>query len=222
MKNLVTMGNGRAFDIDAFAEEVMTDYPDGFAFQSAVEQHPDVTALAGSAVGTMRVVTVIEDGTPRVLYAVWKIPSPSAMSDNFWQSGSMLGAVDHVTGKVSHAITGAGLERQILEQHPVSGKSFTGFQVPHWDEITKTACEGHALFPEFGVFGWDIAVGKDGPVIIECNANPFHTLYQLAHDRGVNNPDFAPVFDRVETRAQGILKDKLAKLKEVRKETAQL
>ena len=217
-KGLIEMGNGKAFDIDAFAHEVITDYPEGFTFQSAVQQHKAVSALAGHAVGTMRVVTVIEEGVPRVLYAVWKIPSPKAMSDNFWQSGSMLGAVDAENGKVSHAITGAGLDRQILEQHPISGKSFAGFQVPHWEKVKEVANQGHSLFPEFGVFGWDIAVGEDGPVIIECNANPFHTLYQLPHDRGINNADFAPVFDRVEARTQAILKERTEQMKQLHKE----
>ena len=217
-KGLIEMGNGKAFDIDAFAEEVVNDYPEGFTFQSAVQQHKAVSALAGQAVGTMRIVTVIENSVPRVLYAVWKIPSPKAMSDNFWQSGSMLGAVDAENGKVSHAITGAGLDRAIIEQHPVSGKSFAGFQVPHWDKVKEVAQQGHSLFPEFGVFGWDIAIGEDGPVIIECNANPFHTLYQLPHDRGINNADFAPVFDRVEARTQAILKTRTEQMKKIRKE----
>lgn len=217
-KGLIEMGNGRAFDLAAFAEEVIADYPEGFTFQSAVQQHSAITALAGQAVGTMRVVTVIEKGAPRVLYAVWKIPSPKAMSDNFWQSGSMLGAVDAGTGKVSHAIAGSGLERQILEQHPVSGKSFAGFQVPHWDKVTDVACQGHSMFPEFGVFGWDIAVGQDGPVIIECNANPFHTLYQLAHDRGIKNEEFAPVFDAVSARTEALLEQRVAQMKKLRRE----
>lgn len=217
-KGLIEMGNGKAFDIDAFAAEVVNDYPEGFTFQSAVQQHKSVSALAGQAVGTMRVVTVIEDSVPRVLYAVWKIPSPKAMSDNFWQSGSMLGAVDAENGKVSHAITGSGLDREIIEQHPVSGKSFAGFQVPHWDKVKEVAQQGHSLFPEFGVFGWDIAIGEDGPVIIECNANPFHTLYQLPHDRGINNPDFAPVFDKVEARTQAILETRTEQMKKIRKD----
>jgi hypothetical protein len=217
-KGLVEMSNGKSFDIDAFAHEVLEDYPDGFTFESAVQQNKAVTAIAGPAIGTMRVVTVIEEGMPRVLYAVWKIPSPKAMSDNFWQSGSMLGAVDAESGKVSHAIAGGGLDREILEQHPVSGQSFTGFQIPHWDKVKEVACEGHIMFPEFSVFGWDIAIGEDGPVIIECNANPFHTLYQLAHDRGILNADFAPVFDKVEARTQGILKERTAQYKKQQKE----
>lgn len=131
-----------------------------------MQQHKAVSASAGQAVGTIRVVTVIEEGAPRVLYAVWKIPSPKAMLDNFWQSVSMLGAVDAEIDKVSNAITGAGLDRQIFEQHPISGKSFAGFQVPHWDRVKEVANQGHSLFPEFGIFGWDIAVGENGSVII--------------------------------------------------------
>ena len=146
------------------------------------------------------------------------VPSPKAMSDNFWQSGSMLGAVDAETGQVSHAITGAGMDRTILEQHPVSGKSFAGFQVPAWDDVKKIACQGHSMFPEYGVFGWDIAVTDDGPLIIECNANPFHTLYQLAHDRGINNPEFVPIFEKVEARTQKILQERTAQYKKLRKE----
>ncbi|MEP5153786.1 sugar-transfer associated ATP-grasp domain-containing protein [Planktotalea sp.] len=217
-KGMIEMGNGKSFDIDAFAHEVIADYPEGFTFQSAVQQHKDITELAGQAVGTMRVVTIIEDDAPRVLYAVWKVPSPKAMSDNFWQSGSMLGAVDAETGQVSHAISGAGLSREVLEQHPVSGKSFAGFQVPHWDQVKEVARQGHSMFPEFGVFGWDIAITDEGPVIIECNANPFHTLYQLAHDRGINNADFAPIFDKVEARTQKILEERTAHFKKLRKE----
>ncbi len=218
VKGLIEMGNGRSFDVDAFAEEVITDYPDGFAFQNAVVQHKDMRDVTGPAVGTLRLVTVIEDGAPRVLYAVWKIPSPKAMSDNFWQTGSMLGAVDHITGKVQHAISGTGLDRQILQQHPVSGKTFAGFQIPDWDKLCDLAKEGHALFPEHGVFGWDIAVSEDGPLIIECNSNPFQMLYQLTYDRGILNEEFSPVFDKVAARTADLVQSRMATAKAKRKE----
>lgn len=216
-KEMIHMGNGRAFDVSAFAEEVMTDYPGGFTFQNAVQQHDALTAVTGQAVGTMRIVTVIENNVPRVLYAVWKIPAPTAMSDNFWQSGSMLGAIDHKTGTVEHVITGSGLDRQIIEQHPVSGKGFAGLQIPDWDAAVQASCAAHHLVPEHGVFGWDIAVTNDGPVIIECNANPFHTLYQLAHDRGINNADFAPTFDAIEARGKELIVQCKAEIKEKRR-----
>ena len=63
------------------------------------------------------------------------------------------------------------------------------------------------------MIGWDVAISPEGPVIIECNDNPFHTLYQLSHGRGVLNPDFAPVFDRVAEVSAKMLEDRKARQK---------
>ena len=90
----IVMGNGRRADLAAFCAEVFADYPEGFIFQTALGQHQTLSDVAGPAIGTMRIVTVRDTDTPRVLYTVWKIPSPDAMSDNFWQSGSMIAQLD--------------------------------------------------------------------------------------------------------------------------------
>ncbi|MFT5638696.1 MAG: hypothetical protein ACI861_001519, partial [Paracoccaceae bacterium] len=55
------------------------------------------------------------------------------------------------------------------------------------------------------LLGWDIGLSKNGPVIVECNTNPLHTLYQLATGEGLLNDRFAPVFE-------GIAKHKAAML----------
>jgi D-alanine-D-alanine ligase-like ATP-grasp enzyme len=70
------------------------------------------------------------------------------------------------------------------------------------------------MLPEAGVIGWDVAISPDGPLIIECNTNPFHTLYQMAHRRGVRNPDFMPVFERVAARSNTMLETLKAEAKE--------
>ena len=58
-----------------------------------------------------------------------------------------------------------------------------------------------------------VAITPEGPAIIELNDNPFHTLYQLSHGRGVLNPDFAPVFDRVAEVSAKMLEDRKARQK---------
>lgn len=149
----------------------------------------------GDAVGTLRVVTLRDENGIAPLYAAWKIPSPKAMSDNFWQDGSMIAEVDNATGKLVKCKRGTGLAAEWIDAHPVNGQVFAGYQIPHWDAVKTLATQAHGLFPEFGVFGWDIAVAQEGPLIIECNANPFHTLYQLATGRGILNDGLKPRLD---------------------------
>ena len=196
------LANGTRIDLRAFASEALEDYAEGFLFQDAVIQHSALTEVAGRAVGTIRVVTVIAEDTPDVLYTLWKIPSPKAMSDNYWQSGSMIAEIDNASGILQQCRRGAGLEQEMVETHPVSGKTLSGMQIPHWDEVLRITKNAHKLMPQFGVFGWDIAITEDGPVIIECNANPHHMLYQLATGKGILNKDFAPTLKKIEDRGQ--------------------
>ncbi len=203
--DLIVLGNGRKVLLESFCNEVYADYPDGFILQSALRQHPDFCKIAGKAVGSLRFVTIRDQDKPRKLYALWKVPSPDAMSDNFWQQGSILVQIDD-NGVLGEARTGIGLDAQTIERHPVSDEPFAGVRVPNWEELVDTCVSAHELFPEFGVFGWDVAVTETGPAIIECNANPFHTLYQLVYGRGLYNPDFAPAIENASKISADMLK----------------
>ena len=203
--SIVTLANGQTANIHKLAEEIVRDYPRGFVFQTAVAQDPEISAVIGDALGCVRVVTIMDEGGPRVLYALWKIPAPAAMSDNFWQKGSMLAEIDHETGVIKQVRRGVGLSAEVIETHPVSGKPLAGYQIPGWTELTDLATAAHRISPENGVLGWDIGLGQDGPTVIECNSNPFHTLYQIATGRGIKNPDFAPAFERIFERNEKIM-----------------
>lgn len=203
--SIVTLGNGRTGNVYRLAEEIVRDYPRGFVFEAAVTQHKDVTKLIGKALGCLRVVTVMDEGAPRVLYALWKIPAPDAMSDNFWQKGSMLGEIDIADGSLKQVRRGSGLQSEVIEAHPVSGIAFEGYRIPNWDKVQELATAAHRISPENGVLGWDIGISKDGPVVVECNTNPFHSLYQQATGRGVLNADFKPVFEKITARNAKIL-----------------
>lgn len=211
----IIMANGGRAKVASFAEAVAKDYGAGFLLQDAVQQHSDLSDVIGQAVGTLRIVTVLaEDNAPQVLYALWKIPSPDAMSDNYWQSGSMIAELDAASGEILQCRRGAGPSREELLSHPVSSRAFRGFKIPHWDKVIDITTQAHQIYPNFGVFGWDIALADDGPLIIECNANPHHMLYQLATGRGIYNDDLAPVLDRTINRSKKRLADLSAEWKE--------
>ena len=208
--DMLRLAHGRMIDLAAFAAEIVADYPEGFILQSAVQQHSDMSAMTGAAVGTLRVVTTRDAAGISPLYTVWKVPSPDAMSDNFWQSGSMVALIDDDTGQVRQCNIGSGPAAQWIDNHPATGLPFAGHQIPHWDSVIDTAVRAHGLFPEFGLVGWDIAVGQDGPVIIECNDNPYHVLWQLAAGEGIRNDRFMPKFTAAADRSDAILKERVA------------
>jgi hypothetical protein len=206
------LGNGKTVAIQDFARAVLENQGRwGFLLQSAVRQHPKLTEVAGPALGTIRVLTVPEEeARPRTLYVLWKIPSPQAMSDNFWQDGSMIANVDLETGEVLGCRQGTGPDTVQIESHPVTGQPIVGLRLPFWSEVKALAEAAHAIFPKAGVIGWDIGISEDGPVIVEGNNAPFHTLYQLATGEGVMNPRFAPVFEKISARQAAQAKTKKA------------
>lgn len=195
--DMIRLGNGVTQNIDTFAAEVMERYRGGFLFQDALDPDPAMAEIAGGAIGCVRVVTTNDGSGPKPAYAVWKLPAPAAMSDNFWQEGTMLAHLDLATGQVLRCVRGTGLQSQELAAHPVSNAPVVGVTLPHWDDILQLACDAHGVFPEFGVCGFDIAVTGDGPKVLECNDNPSHFLYQIAANRGLMNPDLSPNWEGV-------------------------
>ena len=202
----VHLGNRTTVALETLCTQIAacTDY--GYVFQNAVTPHPVMVALSGTrAVSTVRAVTVNETGTPRVLYTVWKLPSATAMSDNFWQNGSLISLVDPATGVVQKVRYGSNVETQWLDVHPVTGLPAKGITLPHWQKVVDLAIAAHAVVPDNGILGWDIALTPDGATLIECNENTGHGLYQLASGRGILNPDFAPAFAAVKARNASLI-----------------
>ncbi len=209
----VVLANGARPKLGDFASEVMKRYPGGFLLQSALTPHPELGAIAGPAVGCVRILTAHAGLRAKPVYGVWKLPAPKAMSDNFWQKGSLLALLDVANGKVQNCRRGTGLETEEITTHPESGEAIVGAHIPYWHEAVKLACAAHDLFPEFGVCGFDIAITAEGPRIIECNDNPSHTLYQLAARKGIWNEDLAPTWNAVIERQ----KKQLARHKAIEK-----
>lgn len=202
---LAKLRNGHVVSVNALADEIIRDFPEGYLFQSVVEQHPALTEIAGDTLATLRLVTVIEEVEPTVLYALWKIPAPRAMSDNFWQEGSTLAWLNIDTGRIERCVTGKGSEQKEIVEHPTSGKELSQVHLPHWPEAIELVKNAHALFPVNGCLGWDIAIGREGPLVVECNENPGHDFYQICTGRGALNPQMQAIFSRVIARNKRLL-----------------
>ena len=191
--------SGDRVPVTEFAGEVVEKYgTTGYLFQSRIAQHPEIVEACGDAVGTVRIVTLREAVEADVLYALWKIPGGQAAADNFWRSGNMIAHVDAESGTVLRVQQGIGGLQTEITDHPVTGALLVGRTLPNWPATKAAAIKAAQLTPDLRIIGWDIAMGADGPVIIEGNGNPHHDLYQIAARTGLLSPDFAARFDRIE------------------------
>lgn len=158
----------------------------GFLFQEMLRPHPELETLCGtSALSTLRVVLLIEDGVPRLYRVAWKIPAAGNQADNYWRSGNLLAPVDLESGIAGRPSRGFGLEMERLDQHPDTGAAVTGFAVPDWRALVDLACRATHAFPGMTMQAWDIAPTDKGPYLIEVNGLGDYTLPQIAHGKGL-------------------------------------
>lgn len=194
--------DGVEVNADAFAQEVHNAYgKDGYLIQPRLRPAPKLAAVCGQRTGTVRVLTILDEGVAKIIRACWKIPGGVNSADNYWRDGNLLADVNVESGAVGKPITGKGLTYRELDDHPDTGTRITGMTIPNWQAIRQTALLGAEVMKDFGLVGWDMASNEDGPVIVEMNETPDFTLPQMAGRRGIYDADFADFVKRRQKQA---------------------
>lgn len=136
--------------------------------EEPIAQHPYLSGYCAGTVNTTRVATFFDGERVHVLMAAQKF-GRGAVSDQFTWGGffTMLDDDGHSVGP-GHT----GKHKSRYETHPDSGASITDFRVPLWDEVLALVDEAARVVPTVPYVGWDVAVGPDGPVLIEGNWTP--------------------------------------------------
>ena len=177
--------------VEELVSEINTHFGlNGFLTQTCLTQHPELTRIAGEAIGCVRVVTLRVNNIVQPLYGVWKVPSTSSVADNFWRNDNVVAAIDSKTGHVVRAQISSGIMGAEVEKHPDTDEKLIDMSMPHWSDALALAKSAASLFKRVNVIGWDIAITTDGPVIVEGNTNPDHGLYQLANGHGIKQSEF--------------------------------
>lgn len=145
--------------------------------EEGVVQHPKMKELSENSLNTIRIATTISpQGEVNVAYMSLRFSTTDAHIDN----ASMGGAFTLLTE--DGRITRPGYINYPVEmsftEHPATGESIIGFQVPMLEEIHRFVKEAAMVLPESRYVGWDIGISEKGPVIIEGNSYPSVELYQ--------------------------------------------
>lgn len=143
-------------------------------------QHPDWEILGPGSVHTIRVLTGAVKGKSRIMYAAARVGSGKSIADNFHLGGKAV-LVDIETGKlVGNAIDKKLNEREVSN----TGIRFDGYPIPYWEEIKAMVLEAALVNDEIHLVGWDVAVGKDGPLIVEGNRSSSFDIIQVPPKKG--------------------------------------
>jgi glutathione synthase/RimK-type ligase-like ATP-grasp enzyme len=181
---------GRTLGVADFVSQLEPYRKDGYLFQEMLAPHPELEALCGRRLSTVRLIILLEDAAPAILHALWKIPVGDHPADNFWRPGNLLAGLEAASGRVTRVIQGVGPERRELESHPDTGGRLQDLILPEWPALVALGLRAATALPGLRMQAWDIALTDRGPVLVEANIGGDFNLPQLAHGKGLMDERF--------------------------------
>lgn len=165
---------GDSADAEEVFEKLKSDYRHGAVAEEVVEQDERMALLHPSSLNTLRITTLRLDDELIVLPPVMRVGAKGSVVDNCG-SGGILCELDE-----NGVVTATADERgHSFEYHPTTNEKMIGFQVPDISDAVVLAKKLSSVYPEARLVGWDIALSKEGYVMIEGNSAPNFAAYQL-------------------------------------------
>jgi hypothetical protein len=167
--NNEVLENGNRFNLKGH-------YPtsDSYIIQEVILQHETMNSLNPSCVNTLRVISTLKNGGT-IHVAMLKVGGMGNIYDN-WHNKGIITKVDPKTWKVDQY----GYYKFSKYDKVTSGKvavlpsnniELGSVQIPYSKEIENLVFQAHAMLPDIHSIGWDVAIGANGPILIEGNHN---------------------------------------------------
>lgn len=162
---------GSEVNIDAFSLNDLS------LVQEKVEQHKSISEIYPHSLNTIRLHTLYtHDADVLILGAYIRFGKGGNIVDNIGAGGIAVG-IDYDLGKTSQV--GYDNLAKKYYVHPDTKLNFCNLNIPDWEEILKIAQKVQKATFFYKLLGLDIAISKDGPVVIEINANPEMSYSEL-------------------------------------------
>lgn len=181
--------NPKEFDGDLFDYLISKNLR---LIEEVVVQCDEMNKLYPFAINTVRIITVNRyDGKVKVVAAYQRIGNHGYIVDNY-NGGGMVVPINELTGVIEYPAVDK--LKNIYYKHPMTNTDIVGFKIPMYKEAVELAKTAAKVVKEVRYVGWDIAITKKGPTIIEGNEYPGHDIYQLPVHR-TNNIGVLPKFE---------------------------
>lgn len=181
----VILAGGREVALGQFCEKLAAMNLGGYLLQERLTPHPDLAALCGPGVSTLRLVVMIWEDGPEIFQVIGKLVGGGNMADNFWRQGNLLADLDPHSGVIRRAFQGVGPFQEEMATHPGSGENLPGFAWPHWQAARELVLGLAASLPGMRLQAWDLAICESGPMAVELNVGGDFNLPQIASQKGL-------------------------------------
>lgn len=168
-----------------------------FIHQEAIQQHEVINIINPSSLNTIRFETYIDkSGKVHILSSYMRFGVGKNIVDNA-SSGGFFVAINQETGR----LTGKGYQKikvngggNIFLAHPDTKVLLEGIEIPFFKEACDLVHKAVEYIPERYV-GWDVAISKTGPLMIEGNGAPHIILADIAYGGYRKHPLYAEILE---------------------------
>lgn len=144
--------------------------------EELIVQHEALNKLYPYSINSLRIVTIVEDNIPHVVYVVSKMGNEGKFVDNMENSG-LCCPVNIKTCEISGVAHTSKLVN--YDEHPYTKVKLVGYKLPYIKEAIELVKKAALEVKEIRYVGWDVFIGPDGPGIIEGNDYPGYDFWQL-------------------------------------------
>lgn len=165
----VTRSSDEIYDLLAASGEGI------YVLQERLFAHPEIATLTGTSnLQTVRMATYVNRQRHAVIVCCqMKIIGSDLLTDNFadGRRGNFIADIPKAGGQLSQVFrtADAGYGTVTVETHPRTNAVFRDFALPHWSEACELVRSAALAFLPLRTIGWDVAITKDGPILIEGN-----------------------------------------------------
>lgn len=158
-----------------------------FLIEERLYNHTVLASLSNEYLATIRMVSYLgQDNTPTFLAAILSVPYNEMCVSNFGRGFPL----KLESGEILPSPHAPMLEKWRKEFEEANEKA-VGKILPYWRETKELIVKAHRLLPEYFSLGWDVAITKNGPVILETNIGWDTDSVQYFLDLPLGDTEFA-------------------------------
>ena len=136
--------------------------------EEVLQQHEEMNRMNPGSINTLRIVTILNETGPHIVYAHIRIGNSDRPVDNL-HSGGMFAPIDLERGVIQYPAYDKA--RHTYTEHPRTGTTIPGFAIPCWEEAKPMCLEAPPIVPPSGYVGRALGIHTTRPVCCEWD-NP--------------------------------------------------